>query len=59
MIDTTEEHQLMVQDCMKRESKLTDWERGFVDSIDNHLGSGKTLTVKQDETLTQIWERVT
>ena len=53
------EHEQMIADCEARESKLSDWERGFVDSISDQLGRGKSLTAKQDETLTTIWERVT
>lgn len=54
-----EEHQQMVQDCENRESKLTDWERGFIDSIGTQLANGHTLSQKQAEQLDEIWERVT
>lgn len=49
----------MLGDIEKRESRLTDWERGFVDSIAQRVGAGKGLTDKQDECLTRIYERVT
>lgn len=29
-----DEHQQMVNDCINREAKLTDWERSFIDSIE-------------------------
>lgn len=54
-----EEHIQMVADCEARESKLSDWERSFVDSIGRQLAEGRTLTDKQEERLETIWERVT
>ena len=54
-----DEHQQMVDDCEKRESKLTDWERTFVDSISDQLTKGRRLSEKQAELLDRIWERVT
>lgn len=54
-----EEHVQMVDDCEKRESKLSDWERGFIDSIGRQLAEGRSLTDKQVERLDAIWERVT
>jgi hypothetical protein len=53
------EEEQMVADCEARESKLTDWERQFVDSISRQLLDGKTLTRKQSERLEEIWDRVT
>lgn len=56
---THDEHLQMVDDCENRESKLTDWERSFVDSIKDQLGRSRALSDKQAETLDRIWERVT
>lgn len=53
------EHEQMIQDCETRESKLTDWERGFIDSISRQMADDKSLSLKQVETLEKIWERVT
>jgi len=53
------EQEQMVSDCEKRESKLSDWERGFIDDMSKRLGDGKSLTPGQAEKLDQIWERVT
>lgn len=53
------EHQQMVTDCESRESKLTDWERGFIDSLGHQLAAGRALTEKQAERLDAIWEKVT
>lgn len=54
-----DEHQIMVEDCENRESKLTDWEREFIDSIKAQLARGRPLSEKQAERLDAIWERVT
>lgn len=54
-----DENMTMVQDCENRESKLTDWERSFIDSIRRQLENGRGLSEKQRESLDQVWERVT
>lgn len=59
MTTVNEEHQQMVQDCENRESKLTDWERGFIDGLGKQLADGHRLTDKQAERLDEIWERIT
>lgn len=53
------EHATMVADCIQRESKLSDWERSFIDSLDNRLAAGAALTDKQVDRLDEIWEKVT
>lgn len=59
MSTTHEDHQQMVQDCENRESKLTDWERTFIDYISAQLADGRRLSEKQAERLDEIWERLT
>ena len=59
MASATEEQTSMIEDCQKRESQLTDWEVKFLDSTDHLMGKGFGLTMPQDKTLTDIWERVT
>lgn len=59
MSSWTEEYTRMIDDCEKRESHLTDWERGFLDSIGRQLEREKPLTPKQIEALEKIWDRVT
>ena len=54
-----DEYLTMVDDCEKRESQLTEWESGFIDSIGVRIGNDMPLTIKQIETLESIWERVT
>lgn len=51
--------QQMIDDCEKREAKLTDWERGFIDNVSAWLGRGYGITKAQHETLNAVWERVT
>lgn len=53
------EHEQMVADCEARESRLSDWQRGFVDSIGRQLAQGRSLTPKQVEALEEVWERAT
>ncbi len=54
-----DEHLTMVEDCENRESKLTDWERSFIDSISTQLESSRPLSEKQAERLDAIWDRIT
>lgn len=54
-----DEHATMLEDCEKRESKLTAWEHDFIMSIRDQLDAGRKLSEKQATTLDTIWERVT
>jgi hypothetical protein len=38
--------------------ELTEWEAEFVESIDDQLTDGKTLTEPQDESLHGIWRKI-
>jgi hypothetical protein len=49
----------LVEDCENRESRLTEWEQNFVDSIRNRLEQEKPITEKQAKTLDRIWEKAT
>lgn len=53
-----EEISLMVDDCMKRESKLSAWEQNFIQSLSERLHSG-TISSRQLSILEDIWERIT
>lgn len=59
MSTSREEIATMVADCEARESKLTNWERDFIDSVAASLAKGDGLTRKQEQTLADIWERIT
>lgn len=57
-----EEHIDMVDDCMRRQDKMSEWEQGFIQSIHEQLERGEHLTTRaggQVETLEKIWEKVT
>lgn len=49
----------MIVDCENRSSKLTDWEAGFIDSLQKQIEQGRTPTARQEETLQKIWDKVT
>lgn len=49
----------MIEDCEKRESKLTAWEVDFIASLRGRIDDDYPLTEKQAARLTQVWERVT
>lgn len=53
------EYLTLLDDCEKREERLTDWERGFVDSLRSQIEAGRRPSVKQIETLDNVWERAT
>lgn len=55
----SDEYSRMLDDCEKRESKLSEWERGFIDSLGMQIAAGRIPTAKQIEKLEAIWERVT
>ena len=54
-----DEYMQMVDDCEKREARLTEWEVGFIDSIRNRLEKEIPLTPRQADTLDNVWERAT
>jgi len=49
----------LIKDCENRESRLSDWERSFLDSIKRQLEAGRTLSQRQLDTLGTVWERAT
>ena len=59
MSDWTSEHAQMIEDCEARESRMTEWASGFIDSLKDHLSRGRDLTDKQAAKPNEIWERVT
>lgn len=38
---------------------MTDWERGFIDSLRRQYDAGRILSVKQQAALELIWDRLT
>jgi hypothetical protein len=59
MTNQIAEHLEMLDDCEDRDTKMTEWELGFCESIRDRLENNVPLTVKQADTLENIWERVT
>lgn len=57
--DWTEEFLVQIEDCEKRERKLSAWDVDFLESIKNRLIDKKPLTQKQVDCLDGIWERAT
>ena len=57
--DWTTEYTQLLGDCEKREDRLTDWERGFVDSLRRQIEQGRRPSPKQIDTLDATWERAT
>ncbi len=49
----------MITDCEDRESRMSDWEVGFVADIAVILEKGYKLSERQDTRLNEIWEKVT
>ena len=48
----------MVDDCFKRQNKLSEWEINFIDSLSDFVDS-KKVSDKQLDILEKIWSRIT
>ena len=59
MTTWADEYLTLLDDCEKREERLTDWERGFVDSLRRQIEQGRRPSQKQIESLDSMWERAT
>lgn len=59
MSTSMDEWSTLVEDCENREQRLSDWERQFIDSIRRQLDAGRSLTTKQADTLSNIWDKIT
>jgi hypothetical protein len=55
MIYKTEEQSQMIKDCIKRNTKLTEWEFNFVEKLDKK----SILSQKEVVVLDKIWDAVT
>lgn len=53
------EYLTLLDDCEARESRLSDWERGFVDSLRQQISNGRRPSQKQIDTLDNVWEKAT
>lgn len=59
MTTWADEYITLLDDCEKREERLTDWERGFIDSLRRKIEAGRRPSPKQIETLDGLWEKAT
>lgn len=59
MSNWSDEYMQLIEDCEARESKLSDWQRGFIDSLRKQIEQGKAPTSKQIEKLDEAWEQAT
>jgi hypothetical protein len=50
---------ILVEDCEKRESRLSAWEREFIDSVGARLRAEKPLSEKQTDCLMRVWGKAT
>ena len=57
--DWRTEYYTLIDDCEKREKRLSAWDVDFLVSIRARLDDKKPLTPKQTECLEGIWERAT
>lgn len=57
MIENEDDIPDMIYDCIKRDIKLTAWERDFIADLD--CLDYTRLTDKQKDKLEAIWDRVT
>ena len=48
-----------IEDCERRESRLTEWEASFIDSLRAQIEKGVRPSYKQLDTLDRIWDRAT
>jgi len=59
MTDWTTEYVQLIEDCTKRSEKLSDWELGFIDSLERQIAAGRRPSPKQLSALDSIWEKAT
>lgn len=59
MTGWVDEYITMLEDCKKRRGWLTEWERGFLESLQRQIAEGRQPSAKQIEKLDNVWERVT
>ena len=53
------DYEQMVADCEARESRLTEWEADFIQSLRERIDAGRGVTDRQAEMLDRVWTRAT
>jgi len=56
---SAEDHPQMVLDCWNRKTKLSEWERNFIENVSAQLARKQPLRPAQIEVLDELWEKVT
>lgn len=59
MTDWSSEYLTLIEDCEKRDDRLTEWETQFIDSLGRQIAAGRRPSPKQIETLERIWDKAT
>jgi len=54
-----EEYLDQIEDCEKREERLSEWERDFIQSLREQIEGNRAPTPRQVEVLDRVWEKVT
>jgi hypothetical protein len=57
--DWSTEYLTQIEDCETRESRLSEWDASFLDSVKAQITAGRMPSAKQIEKLDEIWERAT
>jgi hypothetical protein len=53
------EYVTLIDDCENRESRMSEWEANFCDSLRRQIEDGRMPSIKQIEKLDELWGRVT
>jgi hypothetical protein len=53
------EYLALIEDCERREGRLSDWQIGFIDSLRRQIEEGRKPSPKQIEKLDEAWESAT
>lgn len=55
----SDEYMTLIEDCEKRECRLSDWEVNFIDSLKRAIESGRRPTKNESDKLDEIWQAAT
>jgi hypothetical protein len=56
---TYDDLSMMLEDCLKRKKKLSEWEYGFAEALHKYFKKNYLLTERQTQILCDIWEKAT
>lgn len=49
----------MINDCIKRHKKMTEWEQEFIETCARHVNEEEDLSLNELRILNKIWDKVT